>query len=114
MSADSPLEEHDVELGLELEQVPCGPHPEVSAPDDDDIGAGAVFERAGGDDVARFLGADPEGVVVVPNATTGVSTILRSLRIRPGDELLTTDHEYNAVRLRKFPFRCSTVWRRES
>jgi isopenicillin-N epimerase len=48
-------------------------------------------------EVAAFLNADPEGVVVVPNATTGVSTILRSLRLRPGDELLTTDHEYNAV-----------------
>jgi isopenicillin-N epimerase len=48
-------------------------------------------------EVAGFVGADPEGVVIVPNATTGVSTVLRSLRIRPGDELLTTDHEYNAV-----------------
>ena len=48
-------------------------------------------------EVATFLNADPEGMVVVPNATTGVATALASIRLRPGDELLTNDHEYNAT-----------------
>lgn len=48
-------------------------------------------------DVAAFLGADPDGMAFVANATTGVSTVLGSIRFRAGDELLACDHEYNAT-----------------
>jgi isopenicillin-N epimerase len=48
--------------------------------------------------LAAFVGADVEDLVFVPNATTGVNAVLRSLSFQPGDELLTTNHEYNACR----------------
>jgi isopenicillin-N epimerase len=48
-------------------------------------------------DLAEFLHAEPEGFAFVPNATTGVSTVLASQKFSPGDELLAGDHEYNAT-----------------
>ncbi len=46
--------------------------------------------------LAQFIGADSESLAFVSNATSGVNTVLRSLNFDPEDELLTTDHAYNA------------------
>jgi isopenicillin-N epimerase len=48
--------------------------------------------------LARFVGASAQDMAFVPNATAGVNTVLRSLQFKPGDELLVTNHEYNASR----------------
>ncbi|HYG22993.1 MAG TPA: aminotransferase class V-fold PLP-dependent enzyme [Verrucomicrobiae bacterium] len=48
--------------------------------------------------LAKFVGADPANLVFVPNATTGVNTILRSLDWKSGDEVIVTTQEYNACR----------------
>ena len=47
--------------------------------------------------LASFVGAGPEELVFVPNATTGVNTVLSCLDLSPGDEILVTDHIYNAA-----------------
>ena len=50
--------------------------------------------------MAGFVGGDEAGMVFVNNATTGVNAVLRSLEatLEPGDEIVVTDHEYNACR----------------
>jgi isopenicillin-N epimerase len=48
--------------------------------------------------VGERFGMRPDDFGFVTNATEGVNAVLRSLDLRPGDELLTTNHVYHAVR----------------
>lgn len=48
--------------------------------------------------LGEFVGAEPDDLAFVPNATTGVNAVLGSLDLRPDDELLTTTHAYPGCR----------------
>lgn len=55
--------------------------------------------RAAAAAAARFVNVAPDSIAFVENATSGIQAVLRSLAFAPGDEILLTDHTYNAVRL---------------
>jgi isopenicillin-N epimerase len=64
-----------------------------------EIGAHLAAARAV---LGSFVNADAADLVFVPNATTAVNIVARSLPLGPDDEVLTTNHEYGA---------CENVWR---
>jgi len=48
--------------------------------------------------LAAFVGAKGEDIAFVTNATEGCNAVLRSLKLRLGDEVLVLTHSYGAVR----------------
>jgi isopenicillin-N epimerase len=57
-------------------------------------------------DLGEYLNVSSDDLVYVPNATHGLNIIAKSLPLEPGDEILTTDHEYGALDL-TWEFYCS-------
>ncbi|MET7335193.1 aminotransferase class V-fold PLP-dependent enzyme [Nonomuraea sp. NPDC005650] len=64
----------------------------------------AMFDTRLADNLAHvrtllgaYLVAQADDLALVLNATVAMSTVLRSLRLSPGDDILTTEHEYGAV-----------------
>jgi isopenicillin-N epimerase len=51
------------------------------------------------DEIGQFLGAEPESIAFLRNATAGASTVLSCLDLARDDEILVTDHTYGAVRI---------------
>ncbi len=49
--------------------------------------------------LAAFLGTDAGSIVLLPNVTHGVNTVLKSIPWQPGDEIITTSHMYGACRV---------------
>ena len=47
--------------------------------------------------LAEYVGAATDEVVYFPNPTTAINMVARSLNLKPGDEILTTEHEYGAM-----------------
>ncbi len=47
--------------------------------------------------LGRFVGASADNLVYVANATTALNIVARSLPLEPGDEVLSSDHEYGAL-----------------
>lgn len=56
--------------------------------------------------LSAYVGSTGRNLVFVPNATFGVNVVARSLELDPGDEVLSTDHEYGASD-RAWRFNCA-------
>lgn len=51
--------------------------------------------------LGEYLNASADDIVFVPNATTAINIVARSLSLSEGDEVLSTNHEYGA---------CDNIW----
>ncbi|WP_333876958.1 aminotransferase class V-fold PLP-dependent enzyme [Flavobacterium sp.] len=56
-----------------------------------------VYLKAAKKPLAEFIGCHQDDFFFVPNPTIAINTVMRSLQLQPGDEILATNHEYGAM-----------------
>ena len=47
--------------------------------------------------VANYVGCSSDDFFFTANPTVAINTVMRSIKLEPGDEILTTNHEYGAM-----------------
>ena len=57
----------------------------------------AAFLKVAKERLAKFVGCNANDFFFTPNPTFAINTIMRSLHLEDGDEILTTNHEYGAM-----------------
>ncbi len=55
------------------------------------------YLQAAKEAVAQFIGCNADDFFFTANPTIAINTIMRSMKLNPGDEILTTNHEYGAM-----------------
>jgi isopenicillin-N epimerase len=55
--------------------------------------------------LSTYVGCDPEDLVYVTNPSYAINTIAKSIQLKPGDEILSTDLEYGAL-VRTWDYYC--------
>ncbi|PWA06406.1 aminotransferase class V-fold PLP-dependent enzyme [Flavobacterium psychrotolerans] len=56
-----------------------------------------VYLKEAKEFLAKYIGCSSDDFFFTPNPTVAVNTVLRSLELKEGDEILTTNHEYGAM-----------------
>ena len=57
----------------------------------------AVYLKIAKEKLAKYIGCNANDFFFTPNPTFAINTIMRSLNLAAGDEILTTNHEYGAM-----------------
>lgn len=61
------------------------------------VNRGPEYLRQSREALGNYIGCDGEDVVYVPNPTFAINIIAKNLRLKSGDEILSTDLEYGAM-----------------